>query len=150
MDTPAAADMPASPDPGAPPVTPDAHATDASTPDHPGQAAIDLTVEVLEAQDEARWHGRLVAAMTDAELATAERRGEPAAPPPDLPAPRNREPNWLRLQVMWPQKRLSLHLRVDEIVVEWFRRGGPGFQARMNAVLRAYVEAQIEAENRKR
>lgn len=150
MDIPAAADMPASPDPPTPAGPPDADPADAPTPDQPAQAAVDLTIEALEAQDAARWHGRLVSEMTDAELATADMTGAPGTPPPDLPAPRNREANWLKLQVTWPQKRLSLHLRVDEIVVEWFRRSGPGFQARMNAVLRAYVEAQIEAENRKR
>jgi uncharacterized protein (DUF4415 family) len=33
-------------------------------------------------------------------------------------------------------------LRIDEDVLAWFRAHGPGYQTRMNAVLRAYVEAQ--------
>jgi uncharacterized protein (DUF4415 family) len=37
-----------------------------------------------------------------------------------------------------PKKLLSL--RLDSDVVEWFKRQGPGYQTRMNAVLRAFVE----------
>jgi uncharacterized protein (DUF4415 family) len=33
-------------------------------------------------------------------------------------------------------------LRIDEDVLAWFRAQGPGYQTRMNAVLRAYVDAQ--------
>jgi uncharacterized protein (DUF4415 family) len=39
-----------------------------------------------------------------------------------------------------PRKAL-LSLRIDSDVIEWFRRQGPGYQSRMNALLRAYMEA---------
>ena len=39
-----------------------------------------------------------------------------------------------------PRKEL-LSLRIDADVIEWFRRQGPGYQSRMNALLRAYMEA---------
>jgi uncharacterized protein (DUF4415 family) len=39
-----------------------------------------------------------------------------------------------------PTKTL-LSLRIDSDVIEWFRRQGPGYQSRMNALLRAYMEA---------
>lgn len=39
-----------------------------------------------------------------------------------------------------PKKSL-LSLRVDSDVVAWFRAQGPGYQSRMNALLRAYMEA---------
>jgi uncharacterized protein (DUF4415 family) len=32
----------------------------------------------------------------------------------------------------------SVSLRVDADVLEWFKRQGPGYQTRMNAVLRAF------------
>ena len=38
-----------------------------------------------------------------------------------------------------PVKRLT-SLRVDADVLEWFKRGGEGYQTRMNAALREYVE----------
>jgi uncharacterized protein (DUF4415 family) len=39
-----------------------------------------------------------------------------------------------------PRKTL-LSLRLDADVIEWFRGQGPGYQSRMNALLRAYMEA---------
>jgi uncharacterized protein (DUF4415 family) len=123
-----------------------------STP--PSSAApwpdIDLSPEAVNAHDEARWNGRPLAELSDAELAAAAEGTPLAEAPPDLPTLRNRERNWLKLRVTWPQKRVALSLRVDESVLSWFRRGGTGYQARMNAVLRAYVDAQIEAEGRGR
>jgi uncharacterized protein (DUF4415 family) len=41
-----------------------------------------------------------------------------------------------------PAGKTSVHLRLDSDVVEWFRSRGKGHLTRMNAVLRAYVEAQ--------
>lgn len=38
-----------------------------------------------------------------------------------------------------PAKTL-LSLRIDADVVEWFRAQGPGYQSRMNALLRAYMD----------
>jgi uncharacterized protein (DUF4415 family) len=34
-----------------------------------------------------------------------------------------------------------MNLRVDADVVDWFKRTGRGYQTRMNAVLRAYMES---------
>lgn len=41
-----------------------------------------------------------------------------------------------------PPKR-SVSLRVDADVLEWFKAQGPGYQTRMNAVLRAFKEASL-------
>ena len=35
----------------------------------------------------------------------------------------------------------QLTLRIDSDVVEWFRRQGQGYQTKINALLRAYMEA---------
>jgi len=37
--------------------------------------------------------------------------------------------------------KMLLSLRIDSDVVEWFRARGKGYQSRMNALLRAYMEA---------
>ncbi len=42
-----------------------------------------------------------------------------------------------------PPKTL-LSLRVDADVLAWFRAQGRGYQSRMNALLRAYMQAQLE------
>ncbi len=38
-------------------------------------------------------------------------------------------------------KKTLLSLRIDSDVVEWFKGQGSGYQSRMNALLRAYMEA---------
>ena len=35
----------------------------------------------------------------------------------------------------------SISLRVDQEVLDWFKAQGPGYQTRMNAVLRAFRDA---------
>ena len=37
----------------------------------------------------------------------------------------------------------SVSLRVDADVLEWFKRQGPGYQTRMNAVLRAFRDISV-------
>ncbi len=49
---------------------------------------------------------------------------------------------WKSARVVLPPGKTSVHLRLDRDVVEWFRSRGKGHLTRMNAVLRAYVEAQ--------
>lgn len=110
---------------------------------------IDLSPERFEAQDALRWNGRMLSELSDAELAAVAEGLAAMDLPPEQRGMRSQR-NWLKLRVTWPQKRVSLRLRVDETVLEWFQRDGTGYQERMNAVLRAYVEAQLEAEARGR
>jgi uncharacterized protein (DUF4415 family) len=49
---------------------------------------------------------------------------------------------WKSARVVMPNGKTSVHLRLDSDVVEWFKARGKGHLTRMNAVLRAYVEAQ--------
>ena len=46
-----------------------------------------------------------------------------------------------------PTKKL-LSLRVDSDVIEWFRAQGRGYQSRMNALLRAYMDAHRQSRRR--
>ena len=48
---------------------------------------------------------------------------------------------WKSARVVMPAGKTSVHLRLDSDVVEWFRARGKGHLTRMNAVLRAYVDA---------
>jgi uncharacterized protein (DUF4415 family) len=48
----------------------------------------------------------------------------------------------LKLQVNWPHHKQPVNLRIDTDIVDWFRGGGAGYQTRMNAVLRAFFDAQ--------
>jgi len=44
--------------------------------------------------------------------------------------------------VHYPEPKEPISLRVDRDVLSWFRDQGPGYQTRMNAVLRTYMEAR--------
>lgn len=48
---------------------------------------------------------------------------------------------WNNARVVMPGGKTSVHLRLDTDVVKWFKAHGKGHLTRMNAVLRAYVEA---------
>jgi uncharacterized protein (DUF4415 family) len=41
-----------------------------------------------------------------------------------------------------PKGKQSVSLRVDNDVLDWFKRQGKGYQTKINAILRAYVRAQ--------
>ena len=41
-----------------------------------------------------------------------------------------------------PQAKPSITIRLDPDVLDWFKSQGQGYQTRINAVLRRYVEAQ--------
>ena len=46
-----------------------------------------------------------------------------------------------KMVIRMPEKKSALSIRLDPGVVAWFRRQGRGYQTRINAVLRSYVEA---------
>ncbi len=49
-------------------------------------------------------------------------------------------PNWFHdAQLVKPDSKKLISLRLDSDVVEWFRKQGPGYQTRINAVLRAFM-----------
>jgi uncharacterized protein (DUF4415 family) len=77
-----------------------------------------------------------VRTMREEEIEAAA-ESDPDTPPLD-------EAFWREARVVFPRPVRKKHtgLRIDEVVLAWFRAHGPGYQTRMNAVLRAYVEAQ--------
>jgi uncharacterized protein (DUF4415 family) len=42
-----------------------------------------------------------------------------------------------------PVPKASVSLRIDADVLAWFKAQGPGYQTRMNAVLRAFRDASL-------
>jgi uncharacterized protein (DUF4415 family) len=47
-----------------------------------------------------------------------------------------------RAKLLEPQPKMPVSMRLDEDIVKWFRARGRGYQTRINAVLRAYVESR--------
>jgi uncharacterized protein (DUF4415 family) len=50
--------------------------------------------------------------------------------------------DWDAVQIGMPEPKRQLTVRFDGDVIDWFKAQGPGYQTRMNAVLRGYVAAQ--------
>ena len=51
------------------------------------------------------------------------------------------------VEVGLPARKRDIHIRVDGDVLDWFRAHGPGYQTRINAVLRAFVRARERADH---
>jgi len=46
-----------------------------------------------------------------------------------------------------PSKKASITVRLDSDVLDWFRKQGKGYQTRINAVLRTYMEVHHERKD---
>jgi uncharacterized protein (DUF4415 family) len=80
-----------------------------------------------------------VDAMTNQDIEAAIESDPDAAPLLDK--------NWFeRATLVMPQRKVAVSLRIDREVVDWFKAHGTRYQARMNAVLKAYVQARRKAE----
>jgi uncharacterized protein (DUF4415 family) len=61
-----------------------------------------------------------------------------------------RDPEWAGFQeIDWsdavlvvPSKKRAISIRVDDDVLDFFKKEGPGYQRRINAVLRSYMQAR--------
>jgi uncharacterized protein (DUF4415 family) len=94
------------------------------------------TAEELKAmrrRGEDRTDWAKVDAMTEADLERAIAEDEDE---------RDLGPDWARAELVMPRPRQSVHLRLEPEVVDYFKDGGKGHITRMQAVLRAYVDAQ--------
>jgi uncharacterized protein (DUF4415 family) len=47
-----------------------------------------------------------------------------------------------RAKIVLPEPKKAVSIRLDRDVMEWFQKQGKGYQTRINAVLRAYVQGQ--------
>ena len=72
--------------------------------------------------------------MTESEIEAASASDADAQPTDEV--------FWTNAEIVMPQPKRAISLRVDSDVLEWFKSHGSGYQTRMNAVLRAYMEAQ--------
>jgi uncharacterized protein (DUF4415 family) len=54
---------------------------------------------------------------------------------------RGLSPDWTKAELVLPESKLSVNLRLDREIVEFFKGQGRGHISRMQAVLKAYVDA---------
>jgi uncharacterized protein (DUF4415 family) len=91
--------------------------------------------EVL-ARGDSRTDWAAVKAVTEEELEASI-----AADPDDVHEPID----WSRAVRGMPPHKRDIHIRIDEDVLDWFRRAGRGYQTRINNVLRAFMETRKRA-----
>jgi uncharacterized protein (DUF4415 family) len=51
--------------------------------------------------------------------------------------------DWSGAELRFPQLKQAMSLRIDPDVLAFFKASGKGYQTRMNAVLRAYMEHRL-------
>ena len=73
----------------------------------------------------------VVEALTDEEIEEAV-RNDPDAVPLDV--------DWSDAVLVIPPKKKAISIRVDEDVLDYFKKEGAGYQRRINAVLRSYMQ----------
>lgn len=87
-------------------------------------------LDAMRARGEGRTNYARLDAMTEEELEASIDHDEEG------------EIDWSQVQVGFPGPKERLTVRFDTDVVQWFKRQGPGYQTRMNEVLKSYVRAQ--------
>ncbi|RAI44437.1 BrnA antitoxin family protein [Rhodoplanes roseus] len=68
-----------------------------------------------------------------------------------------RDPDWAGLEnIDWsvaelvvPPKKTAISIRMDDDVLDFFKAEGAGYQRRINAVLRSYMDQMKDAKGRK-
>jgi uncharacterized protein (DUF4415 family) len=79
-----------------------------------------------------------VDALTDSDIEKAIAGDPDAAPLLDE--------EWFRTaEIVLPEPKAPISIRLDRDVLDWFKAQGPGYQSRINGVLAAYVKAHKKA-----
>jgi uncharacterized protein (DUF4415 family) len=90
------------------------------------------TAELKAMRTQSRTDLRRVDAQTDAELERYLAADEDEG---------SLRPDWTRAELVLPQAKKSVHLRLEEEIIAFFKSQGKGHISRMQAVLKAYVDA---------
>jgi uncharacterized protein (DUF4415 family) len=93
-------------------------------------------IDEMLARGDSRTDWAAVKAVTEEELEASI-----AADPDDVHEPID----WSRAVRGMPPHKRDIHIRIDEDVLDWFRRAGRGYQTRINNVLRAFMESRKRA-----
>jgi uncharacterized protein (DUF4415 family) len=73
------------------------------------------------------------------QMSDAEVHGAIAADPDVAPTD---EEFWASAEVVLPQRKPTVTIRLDADVLEWLKSQGKGYQTRINSILRAYMNAK--------
>ena len=77
--------------------------------------------------------------LTDEDIARAV-ANDPDAAPIDI--------DWSDADLVIPARKKAISIRVDEDVLDFFKKAGNGYQRRINAVLRSYMQQKAKSKKR--
>ena len=77
--------------------------------------------------------------LTDEDIARAV-TNDPDAAPIDI--------DWSDAVLVIPARKKAISIRVDEDVLDFFKKAGSGYQRRINAVLRSYMQQKAKPKRR--
>ena len=77
--------------------------------------------------------------LTDEDIARAV-TNDPDAAPIDI--------DWSDTVLVIPARKKAISIRVDEDVLDFFKKAGNGYQRRINAVLRSYMQQKAKPKKR--
>ena len=77
--------------------------------------------------------------LTDEDIARAV-TNDPDAAPIDI--------DWSDAVLVIPARKKAISIRVDEDVLDFFKKAGSGYQRRINAVLRSYMQQKAKPKKR--
>jgi uncharacterized protein (DUF4415 family) len=80
-----------------------------------------------------------VDALTDEDITKAV-ANDPDAVPIDI--------DWSDAVLVMPARKKAISIRVDEDVLNFFKKEGDGYQRRINAVLRSYMQQKAKPKKR--
>lgn len=92
-----------------------------------------ITIVSREAREPGKTDWSAVDALTDKQIAAAVRKDRDAVP---------FDFDWSKAALVAPAKKKAISIRVDEDILAFFKRGGNGYQGRINAVLRHFMSEQ--------
>jgi uncharacterized protein (DUF4415 family) len=95
----------------------------------------DSELRAMQERGESKSNWAEAFAMTDAEIEAAIA---------DDPDEAGMVVDWSKVSAELPQPKAILNMRVDYDVMEFFRNQGKGYQTKINAVLRSYVEQRMQ------
>jgi uncharacterized protein (DUF4415 family) len=106
---------------------------------HAGTSDENITIVSRDAPRHGKTDWAAVDALTDEDIAKAV-ANDPDAVPIDI--------DWSDAVLVIPARKKAISIRVDEDVLDYFKSGGEGYQRRINAVLRSYMQQKTKPKKR--
>jgi len=97
----------------------------------------EIREKIAKGEDRTDW--ARVDALTDEDIKAAMRDDPDWAEFMDI--------DWSQAEIVYPTAKKAVSIRLDEDILDFFKKSGKGYQTRMNAVLRHFMTEQKKPKN---